>query len=422
MKTSWSQAIAEKYALQLPPDVVSWLDDGAWREAGPGEFVRPLSPQELLELSPDAVWGGFLPPDFLPWIGNDYGDWICLRVHAENRIEEVVIWRHAGGDWIPCGTTLATAVKYLGQTPPAGSPRTAGEPPFQGAGPPRRDAPPDAPSVTQKWAQAHAGANGSADGRRQAAGPAASQRDQIVRSLHCPLRDLLDAQLANQHKWAWEPDAVSWQFDAELTPAAARSVLQQVSHRAWPELASQDWKTAEALARQVLASRNDLAWAFDVAGWAAERRGDLEAAQQIYRQGAACSAFTDETVSFRTNWTSPACGKFSIARLLQILTAREQQNLPDREQAYLQLFSIPDETEVRERVSQYWLEVAAAALASSDPAAAYRAYYRAGWDLGLIRTADYGQILGGLADAAQASNWSSLSRLAELHHRRLLSA
>ncbi len=51
-------------------------------------------------------------PDTLPLIGNEYGDWLCVRVDEDNRFGELVHWYHGGGDWIPVGKSIAEAVLH----------------------------------------------------------------------------------------------------------------------------------------------------------------------------------------------------------------------------------------------------------------------------------------------------------------------
>src|SRR5690606_36855447 len=102
MSTAWSNKLAAHYGLQLPADLRAWLDDEIWRHAGGAEFSQPQSPDQLIE--PDgSIWGGFMLPDTLPIVGNDYGDWLCLRIAPDGQVSEVLHWSHGGGDWIPYG-------------------------------------------------------------------------------------------------------------------------------------------------------------------------------------------------------------------------------------------------------------------------------------------------------------------------------
>ena len=65
---------------------------------------------------------------------------------------------------------------------------------------------------------------------------------------------------------------------------------------------AQDWPAAEAEAIAVPERRGDLGWAFDIAGWAAERRGNRHLAVQRYLAGLQTSWFSDDALRFRTHW------------------------------------------------------------------------------------------------------------------------
>ena len=51
-------------------------------------------------------------PDTLPIIGNDYGDWLCLRIARDGTLAELIHWSHCGGDWLPYGRNLAEGLLY----------------------------------------------------------------------------------------------------------------------------------------------------------------------------------------------------------------------------------------------------------------------------------------------------------------------
>ncbi len=59
-----------------------------------------------------ADLAGFMLPDTLPILGNGYGDWLCMRVNADNTAGEVVHWYHGGGDWMPWGRNPAEAIAF----------------------------------------------------------------------------------------------------------------------------------------------------------------------------------------------------------------------------------------------------------------------------------------------------------------------
>ena len=112
MSGRWSTEIENRYSLRLSDDVRAWLDEQVWHESGGAEFCRAQTPEQLLDPPPGTIWAGFMLPDTLPIIGNDYGDWLCLRIAADGTVSELVQWSHGGGDWIPYGNTLAEGLLY----------------------------------------------------------------------------------------------------------------------------------------------------------------------------------------------------------------------------------------------------------------------------------------------------------------------
>ena len=112
MSGNWSQQIERRYCLQLPDDVRAYLDEEIWKQEGGAEFCRARTPEQLLDPEPGTIWAGFMLPDTLPLIGNDYGDWLCVRIAANGTVSELVHWSHCGGDWIPYGRSLAEGLLY----------------------------------------------------------------------------------------------------------------------------------------------------------------------------------------------------------------------------------------------------------------------------------------------------------------------
>ena len=200
-----------------------------------------------------------------------------------------------------------------------------------------------------------------------------------------------DYRVAQRIGVPWEPDYVKWMFDTDLIPPDRRRQLLEHFGANDHDLLRQDWNAAERLAVKVGSTRTDLGWVYDVAGWAAERRGDVAAAIAQYAQGIRPSLFSDHTVTFRTHWIADGFAKFSVARLFDL---RES---------------------VRERVLAHWLEAAHLAESTGDWSAAYDAYFNAGWDLGLDQIGAYGEILAGLARAARARGAVARAAIAEMH-------
>lgn len=107
-----SQLLAERYALRLSSSWRDWFDRDAQQLVLPGAMRHALSAEELVQEAPTQIWPGFMLPDTLPLVGNDYGDWICVRVDAQGELGELLYWYHGGGDWIPVGTNLAEAIAH----------------------------------------------------------------------------------------------------------------------------------------------------------------------------------------------------------------------------------------------------------------------------------------------------------------------
>lgn len=437
MSTAWSRQIEQRYSVRLAPDVVAWFDDDAcWRRRGGGEFSEPIEPAQWLDPEPGLIWPGFMLPDSLPVIGNGYGDWLCARFDRAGEIREVVFWSHAGGDWIPYGRTLAEGLLYDAVRRASGvAPSFAVEP----SSPDELvDAADDVDAESHHGVWTHAAwCWGQLRGQEQLGLPdwpgedaamlgswlrrtrlsfPARARDEILAHLDSALKNSTDYRVAEKLGVTWEPEFVSWMFDTRMIPADRRESLSRHFGVSVSDLLRQNWQAAESLALQVMQQRPDLGWAFDIAGWAAERRGEMDRAIGRYRTGLRPSLFADHTVPFRTHWVADGFCKFSAARLHE-----HRESLPAelRDDPYVQLFLANQSTTLRVRVSQFWLEVARRAEQAGDPAAAYDAYFNAGWDLGLDEMDGYRPILDGLVSSARASGAEGLARIAELHRSRL---
>ncbi|MDP6442791.1 MAG: SMI1/KNR4 family protein [Pirellulaceae bacterium] len=423
MAKPWSDQIAAMYDLRMPADLAAWLDDEVWREAAGAEFCMARTPSQLLVPEPGVVWGGFMLPDTLPIISNQYGDWLCLRAASDGQIREIIYWCHRGGDWIPYGRSLSEALLYDAafrlnydrraewggvQEDDRNGLFRAAEWALTAIDPRRQPA--------RFWQSDHATDGPLAALRAAGVADTAVSRDLILHALESELKVRGTAHVASEMGLQWEPDFVSWVFDGALIPELTREELSRQLQTPVDQLTVQDWDRAEVLALEVIASRDDMGWAFDVAGWAAERRGDFAAALDLYWRGLHCSAFSDDTVRFRTHWFPAEFGKFAAARMHVL-----RDHLPTdwAEDAYLQLFWAGDAESLHERVKQYWCGVADDQMDVGMHAAAYQSYYRAGWDIGLRVVTDYSEILEQMAAAAAAAHYSALERIARLHARFL---
>jgi hypothetical protein len=424
MTKSWSEKLAAHYGLRLPEDLRAWLDDEVWRLAGGAEFSQPQSPDQLID--PDgSIWGGFMLPDTLPIVGNDYGDWLCLRVGFDGTISEVLHWSHGGGDWIPYGRSLSEALVYDA----ASRILYNRKPEFTAPEPP-----PEEVFRLAQWALSYA-SNGRAAVQpfwrqptrgdeilKQLVGAKVAEtvarRDLCLAALNTRLRREGSPRLAASLGIAWEPDFVSWQFDGGLVPEDESAKLVEHFHEPIEQLTAQDWNVAEREALSVARKRQDLGWALETAGWAAERRGDFDAAIGLYDLGIHAPIFSDDAVRFRSQWFPPGYGKFSAFRL-GALKDRLPANVAARE--YLQLFLVNDADTLKARVRDYWFDQAEAAEQCGALAEAYRALYQAGWDCGLPTLEEYGPLLERLQAIALQMKSPSLAQLAKAHRQSLLS-
>ncbi len=408
MSETWSHQIASTLGVVMDETLRAWFDEAWWARQGTGEFASALSPQRLLDLDGEVIWPGFLPPDLLPLIGNDYGDWLCMRVGLTNEVSEIVYWNHGGGDWIPFGPNLPEALLY------AASQRAAEQDEF-------------ASTVWPAWAAERLAACGKRimpfwEARAKVdplsalveAGIAQTPvgRDLCLKRLRRPSQEIADREKAKALGVPWEPNFLSWLFDSALAPAAQRGELWSRGPDQAADGFEQDWNGAEMEALRIERVRENLGWPMDLAGWAAERRGDIQQAIPRYLASLKASVFSDESVRFRTLWFPEGFGKFSAARLSE---HRDLLPEPHRSDAYLNLLWENDRTSLRYRVSQYWLEIAEVAVEAQDWRKAFGAYMRAGWDVGMPRREDYLIVLEGLRGAARELGAVALGRLISIH-------
>jgi hypothetical protein len=240
----------------------------------------------------------------------------------------------------------------------------------------------------------------------------------VLDALDNGLRRAMTPALASQLGVAWEPDIVRWLFDTDqLAGEQRRHVQQQL-----PDCGDlqQDWSAAAEHAGAVCQRRDDLAWSWDIAGWAWERGGQLRSAVECYRRGALASSFADQSIRFRTHWFPPAAGKFSTWRLLQLSSADVEQGLATSDAplgAYLACLERAAPRNLRRMASTFWREQATVAVESQHAEQAYRALYRAGWDLGTDNMAEYRDLLARLSETAAAAGQTARAAVAAAHHQ-----
>ncbi len=433
-----SRQLADRYLLQLDTAWQRWFDRDAPRVAPAGMMRDVLSPEELCAAAPPQIWPGFMLPDTLPIVGNEYGDWLCVRVLPSGDLGELVYWYHGGGDWIPVGTRIAEALLHdaVDQF------RSLRPQMLRGAFESRDEdnaevlARLEQPAFVE-WLRAqlvddrcsladigrlltlvidalcsgqHARAlellyqNGWAR--------AAAACDLIEHALQQPLQPIAGSEVAEAAGIGWYPDYVSLLFDtARMSPEQATSVraAASLSDDAWPR---QDWEVAQEIADQVIADRSDLGWAYTIAGWARQRTGDFAQAASIYWDGRYASSFADQSVRLNSHCLADKTGKFAVERLLELQDALSSEAKQDD---YLRLMTAQSDRALMTEVHEYWWQQGELQRERHDYAAAYDCFYRSGWDLGISRLSDYGRILQALAQCARAADWQARALVAETH-------
>lgn len=437
-----SQHIAERYHVELDDAWRRWFDRDAEQVPLAGEFREASQFGFLLDRAPTIVWPGLMLPDTLPLIGNEYGDWLCVRVDGTNRFGELVHWYHGGGDWIPVGRTVAEAVLHdiidqfrprIGQVLRGAAESTSPEhlsDVIQRSNEERLQrwltasleerpgqSQVQSPLLRNVLGSLSEGNYLSAVEQLERAGWAveASLCDQIEYALQVPIRSLASVEIHRRLGLNYDPDYVRWLFDAQQIPNDALHQIQEILHSlgvppAQPR--AQNWAEAERLAVRLLARRNDLAWAVDIAGWAAQRRGDLTAACKIYFNGRFASAFSNQSIRMRSHGFEPQFAKFCIAEMWNL---REHLNASQRDDGYVQkVWQTPARVLQRE-VQEYWMTAGREAMNAGNFANAYDSFYRAGWDIGAQRMTDYLGIFAGLIESSQAAGWTARANVAATH-------
>lgn len=419
-----SQQLVDALGVSLTPALRTWLDERVWTRGGGAEFSQALSTAQIVRPEEGTLWAGFMLPDTLPLATNDYGDWLCSRFDTLGNVAEIVLWSHVGGDWLPYGRDWPEALLFDAAAEVLYWRRHEFQVDEGGSNPPHAWAEWSADwlarngkNVDRFW---HRDQRRDSDPllalQRDGIAVAATEHDLLLRALDAELRAVLVPATAGKLAIAWEPDAVSWLFDTRLIPVPMRDRLAKFSRVAEDELFAQDWQAAERHALRLLSWRQDLGWAYDIAGWAAERRGDIQLAVSRYLGGLRPSVFSDNTIRFRTHWFADGFGKFSAARLNEL---RKEIPTPHRGDAYLSIYLANDNATLRNRIRDYWLNLADAAAVQGNHARAYACYYNAGWDMGLQEMDDFRGIFRGLITHAESAGWSALAAIARLHQQAL---
>jgi hypothetical protein len=367
-----SDHIADALHLHLSPDLQEWFDGGQHKLLGSQMFNDRLDPEEVL--LGKHIWGGQMPPDTLPVVGNGAGDYLCAKFTAGGELAEIVAWHHEGSHWDHYGSSLSQALTFdiWNSTVLEGC---------------NKDRTPEFPGISQVAAL------------RVACKLALRSR------LHeaCSIRG--GGRLAESVGVPWMLFR-TWLFDPSQMAADKLERLAAILGINAEELVKQDWEKAFECATSVIRLRADLAWPYTVAGWAYEKAGNIKQAIDWYSTGF-CKL--GATLSFTSAWTttpSPDPCRFSIRRLLDLAPPDISPGL----QEY-----IAAEAQGPLSVRSFWMAHADQETKQGQYSEAYDNLYFAGWDSHCSN--DVPALLQALAIAAKNSGSPALEALALLHLR-----
>ncbi len=359
--------------------------------------------------------------DLIPLLGNSCGDWLCVRIDENSSASQVVQWYHGGGDWIPWGKDIAEAIIFDGLVGriSAGSrrhaiPAVAPRPTPQG----------NQDNELLQWALGHVpdrlarDLNSDLDEQQTADALLAAGVAEVA--VHCELLlkalcfadvDTLTRALGKGAAGIRREQLIEWAFDTSRIPESCQQQME-AGENAFT-IPEQDWDLASRHARAVTDLAPELAWAWEIMGYNAERNGHLQEAVAAYQKAACCSVFTDQSVRMNTHWASDDSSKFCVGRIQHLSEA----TIADSE--YLSVLSSAEYSLRRSVATQYWMEKAASHLAASEIEAAHRSYMAAGWDLGAGPISAYGDIIDRVCETASNCGQHGRAAVAATHRRCL---
>lgn len=368
-----------------------------------------------------AIWPALMPCDFLPLIGNDMGDWLCVQIGSDGRTQQVMHWYHGGGDWIPWGDSLAQALLFdrLRSRLP-GADRDHAIAAVETLTDNMSDSDP-----MFHWSMEQLDIEPNAWIRTEEPQQLAKH---LLRSGHCntALRcqliiDALQNPMLDQGDLCGAMDANDIQrglFDHQLI---SRSILDDIAANKTTStehlLSQQNWDAVAMHAEAATKQSPQLAWGWDLLGYSRERAGDLEQAIQCYRYGMACSIFTDQAVRVRTHGFTGDGQKFSAARLMHLNFQVDQQNTLEYDLTeysspeYFETLADPEADSRRDRIRAYFSERASKAV----PEKAAQLWKRAGWDLGAEPMVAFAELLEAVAHSNRMAGHLALAELAMTH-------
>jgi hypothetical protein len=420
------------------PEMCDWFDSDVWRERGNGEYRTAVFPEELLVAVPESIWPGLMPPDFLPLLANDAGDWLCARLGCNQKIVEIVQWYHGGGDWIPWGNSLAEAILFdaISDLLP-GLGRRHAEP----AEPLRSD---DLELVSPHldWALhwlPPAISNHIVEVQRYRLEKDHDKVEQVIQSL-------LEVMLANNIsqiplRSEWVQRAISSDNAMDMSLSESVRVKLGFTEAQWnrqlfdlqflgntntndtlvqlfpSSILQQDWRRAGEHCERVTCIAPHLAWGWDLLGYSQYRERNHEQAANSFLRGLQASVFTDQSIRFRTHWANAYATKFSAAMLFRLIeeNAIAEHAITSRVDAeYLDVLRHANPSH-RSQATQYWLNCSQRSIAAQRWNQAWNEVYAAGWDLGADSISTYATVLDQLILVSDSLGDPARGELARTH-------
>ena len=418
--TTWARQIEARYRCRLSEDLANWFDDEIWRWADGSTgnaFDSAVEPTELLSESPDAIWPALMPCDLLPILGNQMGDWLCIRIDRDNSAAQVVHWYHGGGDWIPWGDCVAQAVLFdhvRSRLPGADRDHAESTHGVQKTGNSTRHRLVEwAASFVDGWQSRE---QDSVAGRELAnallslgVSEPAIRCQLVIDALDNPL---LSNELIETLKSNHPQEVQHWLFDNRLIPDRVLDSITASSGQPVDVLLSQqDWPAVREHCRFVTRHSAELAWAWDLIGYSFERDGNRDEAVTNYRRGLDCSIFTDQAVRVRTHGFHRDGQKFSAIRLEQLEFRSDDQD----EREYLNRLHVPKVELRRKAIQEYFVSQAEKCSQSDLLERAHDLWQRAAWDLGAEPMSAFADLLENIARAAEDAGRAAQASVAQTH-------
>lgn len=321
-----------------------------------------------------------MPCHLIPLIGNDAGDFLCVRVTDDGKMGQIVHWFHGGGDWIPWGNHLAEAIAI-----DAWSDHLPGMH-LQNAESPSTKLP--VKPEHNRWL--HWASNQI---NLEGVNPENAATHFTDRGIG------LTAVLAGR--------LVSRRLKIEKMPR----VDDNANPAEHPFAVDARFAADEPICSLAVQAGPGLSWAWDTAGRAAEAAGNRTLAIERYQRGARCSVFSSQSVRMGTHRQEATVPKFSIARLQSIAPELV------RGEDYFRRLAFLNREDRQKTIHSYWLDVAASHPDGSLPQ--LFALHMSAWDLGLSSMSAYEETIQCIAESAEVGGMMARAAVAKLHLKTL---